>query len=89
MFPAQSGYEVECTSLLGVKGENLCEGTANATLTNEAGTLPASVLGVFEEVAISERATCTLTGAESGEILGEGNTWAIGNELERLATAVS
>jgi hypothetical protein len=86
------GYYVECESLLGISGTNTCEGGVNiATLTNGTGT-PTEVLGSFTKLAaMSERANCTLTGTETGEVINPtaGKTWAIGVELEHLATAVS
>lgn len=88
---AQPGYEVRCESLfLGVKGEEECEGgVVAASLENDLTTTPVSVLGKFNAVAVSERANCKAGGVESAENVGEGHTWAIGAELERLETAIS
>ncbi len=88
----EPGYEVECESLfLGIKGTETCLGIALATLTNDLTTTPASVLGVFSnpEDGSSLLSTCSMTGVKSAAQIGEGKTWAIGAELERLETSVS
>jgi hypothetical protein len=82
------GYEVECESLIGIRGIELCEGLVTADLTNEVGTVPAAVLGEFLETPVAERGTCTRTGAESADVRGDGNTWAVQAGV-RLATSVS
>jgi hypothetical protein len=91
IFPAVAGYHVECESLIGIVGTNLCNGTGgvtSVTLTNVVTPAPPSVLGTFGAVAASERAECEMGGAHTDEIRGSGNTWAIGAELERLETAL-
>jgi hypothetical protein len=91
-FPAQSGYHVECLTLLGVLASNTCKtagGTTTADLTNNAGTSPASVLGQFLPLALmSERGECEVGGKEVAEVLGEGSTWAL-EGATRLATSLS
>jgi hypothetical protein len=73
LFP---GYEIECKTLFGITATELCEsiagGPTTSTLTNNAN---GSVHGVFAKPAVTERGKCTLTGAESAEVLGEGDTW--------------
>jgi hypothetical protein len=83
------GYDVECKSLLGVNGSEQCiESQEEVELTNDATTVPPSIMGTFiPEVA--KRANCTMTGEHSADFLGLGNLWAIGAELERLETALS
>jgi hypothetical protein len=92
-FPAVSGYDVRCESLLGVFGENLCEGAVHALMSNDVTTVPASILGEFMtltgEAGELERANCTLTGEHTGEVVGTGHTWVIEGELVHLETAVS
>ncbi len=84
------GYDVECETLSGATLANLCEGTIRALLENTA-TTPASVLYVVNNEE-ANRGNCTLNGEKTGEEEtdnGGGNIWAIGEELERLETAVS
>jgi hypothetical protein len=87
----EPGWETVChKSLLGVEGAELCTGPASTLMENFAGT-PASVLGFFNAVPVAERGNCGTTGEHSAEVVSDtsGDTWAIGAELERLATSVS
>jgi hypothetical protein len=88
-------WYVECKSLLGVTGNDLCEGEVTADLLNEAGGTPASVLGTFLlQEDTTHRANCNLTGELTGEVISEadgaqsGDTWAVVGGV-RLATAIS
>ncbi len=86
------GYDLECEAKAGIFGTELCsEWESSAALSNVTTTTPASVLGVFGVSAVANRANCTMTGALSADLKGEGNTWAVeGAELTgRLETAVS
>jgi hypothetical protein len=90
-FPAIAGYHVECESLIGIVGTNLCNGTGgvtSVTWTNVTTTTPPSALGTFGAVAAGERGECEMGGAHVAEVRGSGNTWAIGVELEHLETAL-
>jgi hypothetical protein len=80
----EPAWESECNTNIGAQSL-LCEGLATATVSNEPGTVPPSVLGEFNE---TEEAACSV-GTIKGDLLGTGNTWAIGLELERLETAIS
>ena len=92
-FQSTTGFEIKCTTNSGVMGENLCEGGARAQLTNEAGTVPASVLDKFLTLTATlekelERMNSTLVGEHTCELNGTGNTWAF-EGTNRLATTVS
>jgi hypothetical protein len=78
LFP---GYDVECESLLGIRGSELCEGLVTADLENDAG---GSVLGTFLPTPVAERGTCSSTGARSADITGMGDTWVTEGQLNRL-----
>jgi hypothetical protein len=83
------GYDVECTSKIGIKGSEECiESEQEAELSN-AATMPPSILGVFAAAPVAQRANCSMTGEKSADLLGSGNLWAIGAELEHLETALS
>ena len=83
------GYDLECEAKAGIFGTELCsEWESSAALSNVVGP-PASVLGKFSLGLVANRANCSMTGALSADLVGEGNTWAIGAELERLPTEVS
>jgi hypothetical protein len=99
VFLAEAGkvpsWYVECRSLLGVVGTDLCEGEASADLLNEAAGVPASVLGSFLLLTDATlRYNCNLTGELTGEVVSEadgaqsGDTWAVEGGV-RLATAIS
>jgi hypothetical protein len=77
-----SGYELECTSLLGVNGSELCNEAEPTFIAKNAATTPASVLGEIKFTAATtaaELATCTGTGKETGALSGSGNTWGLTN----------
>lgn len=84
LSPATTGYEVVCKSLLGVSGENLCEGSGSALLTNNLE----HVLIMAEEAADSELGSCSLTGEHTTEVRGSGEAFAV-EGLTLLATSVS
>jgi hypothetical protein len=91
IFPANAGYHVECESLIGIVGTNLCTGAGgitSITWSNVTSTTPPSVLGTFGAVSAAERGECEMGGAHVGEVIGSGSTWAIGAELEHLETAL-
>lgn len=84
------GYHVRCeTGIIGLLAEELCEGPTSALLTNDATTVPPSVLGEFN--ANSEEVNCTATGEKTGAQLGSGHTWATEDFTlnTRLETALS
>jgi hypothetical protein len=89
IFPVQAGYHVECESLIGIAGTNLCTNAGGKTTVTwtAAMTSPVSVLGTFAADADAERGECEMGGAHVAEVGGSGNTWA-GAELVRLATAL-
>lgn len=91
IFPVQAGYHVECESLIGIVGTNLCTNAGGVTtiLWSNAATTPPSALSGFEPLAATtERGECEMGGAHVAEVRGSGNTWAIGVELEHLETAL-
>jgi hypothetical protein len=90
----EPGYELRCEAVpFDIIGEELCEGAWEFNLTNEAGAVPSAVLvqttiGEFKE---GECFNLTLGGEETEvtALEGDGNLWAIGVALERLATAIN
>lgn len=73
------GFDVECESLIGVKGSEECtEGEISERVENDTGVSPAGLSEVSEETApaISERENCTMTGSESAWIEDKSVTWA-------------
>jgi hypothetical protein len=85
----EPGYTVECEAVIGIRAEETCTGATSSELTNEPGSTPGSVLGVFGEAQGSEKGTCAVTGAGSADTAGSGNVWGIDAALERLLTTVS
>ncbi len=83
LISKEPGYEVKCKTLTGLTGESTCTAKAGTSTFNSNENT--AVLGVFTRE--SELGTCTVTGFEAGEE-GDGNTWAIGAELERLTTQI-
>jgi hypothetical protein len=81
-------YEVECETVSGIIGSELCEGNTSLNVENEPLATPAAVLAVSNE-EVSERGSCNLTGANSAINIGDGNIWAISAQLVRLATEIS
>jgi len=57
----EPAWESECSSNIGTVSL-LCEGLASAAVSNEAGTVPPSVLGEFSEAAGTETASCSVAG---------------------------
>jgi hypothetical protein len=84
------GYDVECKTVSGITGSELCEGPASAFVSNSVGT-PMGVEGKTDE---TEEANCTITGEKTGQLIGTGTTWAVGGTvanpevLNRLDTLV-
>jgi hypothetical protein len=81
-------YEVECETVSGIIGSELCEGNTSLNVENEPLATPAAVLAVSNE-EVSERGACNLTGAGSIVSIGDSNIWAISAQLVRLATEIS
>jgi hypothetical protein len=92
----EPGYEVECTTLSGLKASDECTGATSSKVSAEAGTTPPSVLGTFnfEAPISSELGSCAVSGANVAALKGEGNIWAVGGTLaapewlNRLATSI-
>ena len=95
----EPGYEVRCHDSLEVFAVELCMGPATVDLTNEAGTTPASVLGIIN-LETSPAEDCFPEGGSVEEKVAfleasGGNGWAVGGtvaapkDLEHLATAVN
>jgi hypothetical protein len=86
----EPGYDVECKTVSGLTGSELCAGTASAFVSNSAGT----PMGVLGEADPTEEANCTMTGEKTGSLEGIGTTWAVGGTvaapevLNRLDTLV-
>jgi len=93
VFPAVAGYHVECEILEGFVVTNLCNaktGLTSVMWSNEELIIPHAVLSEFEPLALmSERGECEVGGAEVAEVGGDGNTYAIGAELEHLQTELN
>jgi hypothetical protein len=87
LITKEPGYEVECKTLTGLTAASKCVAKAGTSTleTNEGGTTPPAVLGVFN--AASQAGECTITKFAATEE-GDGNTWGIGAELERLETTI-
>jgi hypothetical protein len=83
----EPAWESECSTNIGTQSL-LCEGLVSAAVSNEAGTVPPSVLGEFSVAAGTEEESCSATPINS-DLEGSNNTWAIGAELARLETAIS
>ena len=97
----EPGYEVECLSLAGIKGANLCvspTGTDSTTTLIEnfagGGGIPASVLGTFDPFGTTEDellANCSLTGEHTAEVFSDegksSDTWVAASLATRLATS--
>ncbi len=85
------GYEIECETLIGVSGTEMCsEMKLSAKLTNALEPAPANVFGGSSIIPVEDRPNCnTEGGTRSTDIKSEFNIWAIGAELERLETEVS
>ena len=81
----QPGYEVEGTSVLGIKVTDLCEGPASTVMLELQEGTPLGVHGEFVEND-NARGTCSL-GAEA-EAVGLGITWDAETDLVRLETNI-
>jgi hypothetical protein len=79
----EPAYESICLDLFGFSHEDLCEGATSMKIENMV--LPEFTLGIFNE-AESEKGTCTLGGAESGDIEGEGSILLTGVEEGKMLT---
>jgi len=77
------GYEVECESLIGIKGSEECTGAEPTfAASNGAGT-PAGVFGeiLFTAATTNEElANCTMTKEHTGAFEGSGTTWGLSAE---------
>jgi hypothetical protein len=90
----EPAYDIECKSLLGIVGSELCErlpGKTSALLENNAGA-PSSVLGWFLPVEDEELGLCAGGTEHVVETVStvSGDTWAVEAVLgTRLATSIS
>jgi hypothetical protein len=86
-------YDVECETGVGTFASELCEGNSSGDVSNDATTVPPSVLGEFSEAVGVEtpRANCPGgTGNSSGINLGSGHLWVTpAGDLVRVETGVA
>jgi hypothetical protein len=84
-----AGYEIECTSLLGVNGSELCNESEPTFIGKNEATVPPSFSGEIKftaGTAAAELANCTGTGNGTGALEGIGHTWVLENGVRQETT---